>query len=380
MKKDDKTSGSIKLRSGFSTGAYAAATALTALRHLQGEPFREKLPLWFADGQTRIINVDGAVLHKDGSAEAWAIKDGGDDIDVTDKALIRARVSRSVGQAACPEDYVECCGAARLIIRGAEGVGLVRRPGLDVPAGKWAINPIPRTMIAENLRRAAAIAYPQVLLIEFSIDNGKELARQTLNPILGIEGGLSILGTTGLVIPCSHAAYVDTIRVLVRGAAASNVKKVALVTGGKTHRQIRDMLPDIPEYACLRIGDFIREALEICRQEGISKVFIGCMAGKLAKYALGHANTHAHRVSQDVGKILDFLKHQGFPEAEKSKSKQLRSFREFMESLPQTQQQKIVAILTKAAVDVFREWVPGLDVELLVFNPLGKLLSERDTP
>ncbi|MBN2428836.1 MAG: cobalt-precorrin-5B (C(1))-methyltransferase [Deltaproteobacteria bacterium] len=371
---------STSLRSGFSTGAYAAATTVAAWRCLQGLPFKEKLRLLFADGTTRPINLDGVVLHPDKSAEAWAAKDGGDDIDATDGAIIRTRLSRLGNSQPREEDFQESCGQATLIIRGGAGVGLVSRTGLDVPVGKWAINPVPRHMIVENLRHNGAGSDTIRLLAEIAIDNGEKLARQTLNPVLGIEGGLSILGTTGLVIPCSHAAYVATIRVLVRGAAASNVKKVALVTGGKTHRQIRNMLPDIPEYACVRIGDFIREALEICRQEGISKVFIGCMAGKLAKYALGHANTHAHRVSQDVGKILDFLKHQGFPEAEKSKTKELRSFREFMESLPQTQQQQIVAFLTKAAVDVFREWAPGLEVELLVFNPLGKLLSERDTP
>ncbi len=156
MTRDEKTSAAPLLRSGFSTGAYAAATALTAWRHLKGEPLQEKLLLWFADDRMRPINVNGVVLHKNGIAEAWAVKDGGDDIDATDKSVIHARVCRFDKSSAFSEDFVESCGAATLIIRGAEGVGLVRRSGLDVPVGKWAINPIPRTMIVENLRRNGA--------------------------------------------------------------------------------------------------------------------------------------------------------------------------------------------------------------------------------
>ena len=380
MARNEKISNPPPLRSGFSTGAYAAATALTAWQRLRDEPLREKLPLWFADGLVRTINVDGVVLNRDGTAEAWAVKDAGDDIDITDKAVIRARVGLLEVTPACPDDFVEKCEAATLIIRGAKGVGLVQRPGLDVPVGKWAINPVPRKMIIENLRRHGAGGSPARLLIEISIENGEELACHTLNPVLGIQGGLSILGTTGLVIPCSNAAYLETIRVLVRGAAVSGEKQIALVTGGRTHRRLREILTDIPEYACIRIGDFIREALEICGEENIRKAYIGCMPGKLAKYALGHAYTHAHEVKQTVPAILRFLKTQGFIPDGTLGEENFRSFREALETWAPQEQQHAITILTRAAKAVFKRWVPGLEIEILVFNPQGKLFSEGGKP
>jgi cobalt-precorrin-5B (C1)-methyltransferase len=375
MARAEQIPGQPLLRSGFSTGAYAATTALTAWRRLRGEPFWKELYLWFADGRIRPINVDGVALNINGAAEAWAIKDGGDDIDVTDKAVIRAKMSRFDTMFSCPEDFVESCDTTTLILRGAEGVGLVRRPGLDVPVGKWAINPGPRTMVVENLRRHGAGNSHTPLLIEFSIENGGELASHTLNPVLGIEGGLSILGTTGLVIPCSNAAYLETIRVLVRGAAASGAKRIALVTGGKTHRWLREILPDLPEYACIRIGDFIREALEICGEENIRKVSIGCMAGKLAKYALGCAYTHAHTVKQSVPEILRFLKVHGFVSNVHPSGKNFRSFREILETWSPEEQQRAIAILSRSAAAVFKEWVPGLEMKILAFNPQGELYS-----
>ena len=379
MTNNENTPTSAGLRNGFSTGAYAAATALTAWRYLQGEPCDNELPLWFADGRIRSINIDGAALRENGVAEAWAVKDSGDDIDVTDKAVIRARVNRLGNNPPRPEDFIENCGAATVLLRGTKGVGLVQRPGLDVPVGKWAINPTPRGMIVENLRRHGMGANPARLLIEFAIENGEELARRTLNPVLGVEGGLSILGTTGLVIPCSNAAYLETIRILIRGAAASGMKKIALVTGGKTHRLLRGMISDLPEYACVRIGDFIREALESCEEENIRKVNIGCMAGKLAKYALGHPFTHAHTVSQSVSDILRFLYTQGFRPETKPAEGDFRSFRELLETWSPEDQRCAIIILTEAAVAVFKKWAPRIDVDILVFDPQGKLYSRDRT-
>lgn len=373
-----KTAGADGLRSGFSTGAYAAATAVAAWRRLQGQPFMTPLPLRFADGRTRDIAVAGVALHAEDRAESWAVKDGGDDIDITDQALIRAQVSRAAGLQPRPEDFVENCGAATLILRGGMGVGLVKRAGLDVPPGKWAINPTPRAMIGDNLRHAGAGDHKEALLIEIFIDNGAELAIRTLNPLLGIDGGLSILGTSGLVIPCSNVAYRETIRVLIRGAAAAGTKRLALVTGGRTHGWLRRIDPHLAEYAIVRIGDFIREALDICAGQGIPKVTIGCMAGKLAKYALGHANTHAHQVALDMAAVLHLLGTRGFSYDQSLAGRNFSSFREFLESLAEPEQKQAVAILAREAGGLFRQWAPDLEVEILVFNPGGELFS-KDT-
>jgi cobalt-precorrin-5B (C1)-methyltransferase len=368
----------ITLRHGFSTGAYAAATAVAAWRCLRGKSFQPRLPLWFADGQVRSINVDGAQLRKEGNAEAWARKDAGDDLDITHRATVRTRMEYPARKVVRPEDFSEPCGDAVLIIRGGEGIGLARRPGLDIPPGKWAINPVPRAMIVDNLRRDHAGDRPACFSIELAIDNGEKLARHTLNPVLGIEGGLSILGTTGLVIPCSHAAYVDTIGVLVRGATAAGAQKIALATGGKTHRAIREMLPEIPEYACIRCGDFIYEALSICAAHNLGQVIIACMPGKLAKYAQGHANTHARQVRQDLGNILFLLEKHGFRLPDQNARDRLQSVREFLETLPAGQQQQAIAILKKEAARIFRQWAPGLESKILVFDSGGKMFPAKE--
>lgn len=375
MAKADTAVASSPLRSGFSTGAYAAATALTAWQFFGGHPWMKKRWLWFGDDRMRFINVNGVVRHADNSVEAWAVKDAGDDIDITDGAVIRARLGLCDRKAFCDMDFVERCGAATLIIRGGRGVGLVKRSGLDVPSGKWAINPVPRRMIVENLRRNGLGDSPICLLVEISIDNGRELAQRTLNPVLGIEEGLSILGTTGLVIPCSNVAYLETIRILVHGAAAAGQQEIALVTGGRTHRQVREVLPELPEYAIVRIGDFIQQALEICQDENILSVHIGCMPGKLAKYALGHPCTHAHTVSQSLVEILSVLESRGFSSASQERGDGFRSLRELMETWTAEEQQRAIRIMIDEAAGFFKQWAPRLETKIMVFNPQGELFS-----
>ena len=190
-----------------------------------------------------------------------------------------------------------------------------RRPGLDVPPGKWAINPVPHdTMIVENLRRdGAGNEHPGCFSIEFSIDNGEELARHTLNPVLGIEGGLSVLGTTGLVIPCSHAAYVETIRVSGSRSLSFRNGKIALVTGGKTHGAIRKLFPDIPEYACVRFGDFIRTKPSlICEKHKITSGSSSPVwSENWQNMPWATPTPMPTRLRQDVSEILLFLQNTG---------------------------------------------------------------------
>ena len=140
------------------------------------------------------------------------------------------------------------------------------------------------------------------------------------------------------------------------------------------------MLTDIPEYACIRIGDFIREALEICEEENISKAYLGCMPGKLAKYALGHTFTHAHEVKQSVPHILRFLKTKGFILDGNPAGESCRSFREVLETWSPKEQTRAITILTQATNEVCRQWTPRRNIEILVFNPQGKLFLEGGKP
>jgi cobalt-precorrin-5B (C1)-methyltransferase len=369
-----------RLRSGFSTGACAAAAAVVAWRCLQGEEVPAELPLILADGKLRSLRIDGVQRHADGTAEARIVKDAGDDVDITHQALIRVRLGRCDGEPMAPGDFREPCGSATLILRGGPGVGKVGRSGLDVPVGKWAINPGPRRMLVDNLWRAGLGDQAGEWLVEISIDQGAELARHTLNPVLGIEGGLSILGTSGLVVPCSNAAYLDTIRVMLRCALSSGTRRCALVTGSRTQEWLRRQLPDLPEAAFIRFGDFIREALELCVETGMREAVVGCMAGKLAKYALGCANTHAHQTDQDMGAVGRLLEAEGFPVIRRAGGGNFATCREFLEACSPAQQERAVALLSRKALAAFRHWVPDLAVTLVVFDPQGRPYSQGREP
>ena len=245
-----------ELRTGFSTGACAAAAASAAWLRFRGTDPGDGIDILFPDGKRRRIDLAGSKATEHPSA--WVIKDAGDDVDITDKAVIRVSVQKIEGADVLEADHVEKCGKCNIVLRAGDGVGRVTRRGLDVPVGKWAINPVPRRMIIDNLKHLDIDSEDCSLLFEISIDNGAELAGKTLNPTLGIEGGLSILGTTGLVIPCSNKAYIATIKILLRGAAECGCKTAVLVTGGKTHRLARSEFPDLPCVAFVGYRDCSR--------------------------------------------------------------------------------------------------------------------------
>ena len=190
-------------------------------------------------------------------------------------------------------------GNGTLILRGAEGIGLCNRRGLDCELGRWAINTGPRNMISENLRRAGFSS--GCWLLEIGVENGEELAKHTLNSHLGIMGGISLLGTTGLVRPYSHEAYIHTVRICVKSHFLSGGSTMVFCTGGRTKSGAELHLPQLPATAFVSIGDFIAESLAAACRYGMREIAVACMPGKLCKYAAGFENTHAHKVSQDYG-------------------------------------------------------------------------------
>ncbi|CAA6691578.1 MULTISPECIES: cobalt-precorrin-5B (C(1))-methyltransferase CbiD [unclassified Lentimonas] len=345
-----------KLRTGFSTGAYLSATAVAALRLLRGHTHTEPLRLKFPDGKERAIALQGSELISSLNARAWAIKDAGEDIDVTNGLRITTEVWHGQSDSPTnPADYELQVGHCRVRLRGGSGVGKVTRPGLDAPEGKWAINPTPQTMLAANLAANGAEDYDD-LLIEISIERGEEVAQRTLNPKLGVTGGLSILGTSGIVIPCSHAAYTATIEILARGAAREACPEVALVTGGRSHRWLCQHIPQIPEHAIIRFGDFIRESLEICQRHKIQTVHVVCMMGKLAKYALGVPYTHARENTQSPEKVAALLIDGGMSAERFASADQCRSIRELMLQLTEPEQSVARTILTRHAHAHLTKW------------------------
>jgi cobalt-precorrin-5B (C1)-methyltransferase len=355
-----------RLRTGFTTGTYAAATTLAAWRCLRGRRLGGTIGVWFPDGKQRRVNLDGA-RRAGGGGEAWARKDAGDDVDVTDGAVIRSRLRPVDACEIRSEDHREPCGRAVLVLRGGSGVGLCTRAGLDVASGKWAINPVPRRMVADNLAHAGLDGAGPLWLAEIGIDRGEELARRTLNPTLGVVDGLSVLGTSGIVVPCSNAAYISTIRVLLRGARQAGSDTAVLVTGGRTQRAAQALYPEFPDVAFVRIGDFIKEACESAREYGLRRIVVCCMPGKLAKYALGHAYTHAHRVSLSVPHVVAFLGRQGVPVADASAAS-ARSMRECFDRMADPLRGRALQALVEGAERALRSWVPGVELAVRVLS------------
>lgn len=292
-----------RLRTGFSTGAAAAAAAKAALLTLLGRPPAGRTSIPLPGGDRLAITLESCQRLPGGRARAVVIKDAGDDPDVTNGAAIAATVELTAG-------------GGGVEIAGGAGVGVVTRPGLPVAVGEAAINPVPRAMIAAALHEAWTLighGGPLAARATISVARGQELARRTLNPRLGIVGGISILGTSGLVRPMSHEAYTATIESALSVAAAAGLTEVVLATGGRSEKRAMALRPDLPAQAFVQIADFFGFALERAAALGFTVVGLVSYFGKAVKQAQGLICTHAHRADLDLAPLAQWLAAAGAP-------------------------------------------------------------------
>src|ERR671910_91794 len=287
-----------KLRTGWTTGTCAAAAAKAAASALvSGRPQTRvdvKLP-----GKGRKRRVEFEVERCDLSdswAEAVVIKDAGDDPDVTDGAYLTARVSWREEQG--------------LDLERGDGVGVVTKPGLGLPVGGPAINDVPRRMISYSVEEVLDPEERGVRVV-LSVPGGEEMAEKTTNPRLGIVGGISILGTTGIVRPFSTAAWRASVGQAINVMGAQGYNTLVLSTGGLTERAAMRLLPDLEEVCFVEVGDFTGHALKGAVKNGLSRVFFVGMAGKLAKLAAGVMMTHWTRSKVDNELLADVTTRAG---------------------------------------------------------------------
>ncbi len=275
-------------RTGFTTGACSAAAARAATLGLFAGQVPERVETLLPNGQRVTFAVAEQRVEAD-AVTAVVVKDAGDDPDVTDKARLTATVRR--------------LATPGVVLKGGAGVGVVTRPGIGLPVGEAAINPVPRRNIAENVREALLSLGldPDAHGIEItiSVPDGEKMAQRTLNPRLGILGGISILGTTGIVRPYSTAAFRASVVQAIHAAAAAGADTVVLTTGGRSEKAMMQHLPQLPEVAFVQMGDFVRTAFEAARTAGIRTVVVGAMVGKLTKMAQGMPVTHAGKGEVD---------------------------------------------------------------------------------
>ncbi|HZF61654.1 MAG TPA: cobalt-precorrin-5B (C(1))-methyltransferase CbiD [Desulfovibrio sp.] len=345
-----------KLREGFTTGSAATGAALAALQLLrtgtapdairvplppfgagQGTPNPCKSSGWLPEPRGWLrLHIESCAAGPAPELEAaWAapdantasgladppppdiiaiahasiIKDGGDDPDATSGARITATVVESAlppihsGGRTSPDTAVAY--PDHIIIKGGPGVGRVTLPGLPVPIGQAAINPVPRQQItyavqAQEQEHAAALQSRTRLTVFVSVPDGARLAHQTFNPRLGIEGGISILGTQGTVRPFSHDAWKATIEQGLAVAHATGCQSACLTTGRRSERLLMDRYPDLPERCFVQVADFAQFSLQAVGSMQFERIIWGCFFGKLVKLAQGHTYTHAKDSTLDM--------------------------------------------------------------------------------
>ena len=272
-------SGTRLLRCGYTTGTCAALAAAGAAQLLLSGKTPARLALVTPKGLRVEVEPEDCRLTDD-EARCAVRKDAGDDPDVTDGMLVYAAVRRT---------------DQGITVDGGEGVGRVTKPGLDQPVGAAAINTIPRRMIRAAVEEVCAeLGYAGGLAVTVSIPGGAERAKKTFNPLLGIEGGLSVLGTSGIVEPMSEQALVDTIAVELRQRAAADRSRVILTPGNYGMDFLRRSDPALEGIGTVRCSNFLGDALDLAAVEGFREVLLVGHIGKLVKLAGGVMNTHSH--------------------------------------------------------------------------------------
>ena len=288
------------LRSGYTTGACAAAATRGALLALAGQRPIADVAIALPNGQTVTFALHSCAFTES-EGRASVIKDAGDDPDVTHLAEICARVT-----------WTKEPG---VVFRRGVGVGLVTKKGLPVPPGEPAINPAPRKLIADVIGQVLAEHgfADRGVDVEISIPRGEELAKKTFNPRLGIVGGISILGTTGIVVPYSTAAWLASVTQEIDVAVAQGIRELVLSVGARGERLARQLFP-LAEEAFVEIGPFFGDALRYCARVRVIKVTLVSMIGKLAKFAAGHESVHSTSSSQDFAFLAEVARAAGAEE------------------------------------------------------------------
>ncbi len=269
------------LHSGITTGTCATAAAIAATTRLTTGETHSVVAVVLPNGET----IQVPVIYGDGYASVY--KEAGDDPDITNGIEIRASVTLS--------DKFE--------ILGGEGVGTFTVPGFDYPPGEPAINKGPRQMMRENIK--------QNVRIVISVPEGGAKAKRTFNPRLGIEGGISIIGVSGIVKPFSEEAFIESIRKCMQVAKASGAERIVINSGCKSERFVKTLYPELPQQAFVEYGNYIGETLSIANELGIKNVTLGVMLGKAVKLAAGNLDTHSRRSTMDKDFISSMLHEAG---------------------------------------------------------------------
>lgn len=298
------------------------------------------------DGTSHGLPIEEMIFGEDGSCRVLIRKDAGDDPDVTHGMRFEVTVHIGSGVADDRDLVLSVRPDLSVVLHGGDGIGYVTLPGLAASCGKWAINPGPLRILKENL---ADLPVSGVLFVTVTAEGGAEIAEKTMNPRLGILGGISILGNSGYVEPHSHAAWIETIRLTMSQLAQNRIGRAVFCTGHTTALYAEQCGYD--PLQIIRIGDFIEDALKIAVNFEIPQIEVICQPGKLVKYAQGARYTHAHTVSLDTSVLADVARECGLP------SFPAMTAGSYLSYLPLEKRILMIAVLKKRALHIFQTWL-----------------------
>jgi cobalt-precorrin-5B (C1)-methyltransferase len=361
MQKKDKKDPS-QMRQGYTTGACSTAATKAALIALITGEAQEESTIHLPVGRDATFTIEKCEMTES-VVRAETIKDAGDDPDATHKALIVSTVS-----------WIDTPG---IILDGGVGVGRVTKPGLPVPVGEAAINPVPRKMILTTVQQTLEeFQINRGVKVVISVPDGEEIAKKTLNGRLGIVGGISILGTRGIVVPFSSSAYMASIVEAISVAKACGSEHVVLTTGGRSEKYAMALLPELPEEAFIEMGDFVGFSLKQCKKQGIQKVSLVGMMGKFSKVAQGVMMVHSKGSSVDFGFLAEIARSAGANEELVSEIAHANTASQVGDMMAEANYYEFFNKICEACChSSLKEVKGGIEIDTAIYSLKGQLLG-----
>ena len=359
-----------QLREGYTTGSAATAAAMAAVRVLFGYEIPEKITIPLPVKGTLDVPV-ARVEKENGNIRAAVVKDGGDDPDATHGHEIHAVLKKSPGQ------------ELRVELDGGKGVGRVTLPGLPVAVGEAAINPVPRKQIIAGVLEELGRTAPEfcgLLKVTIEVPQGEAVAMETMNARLGILGGISILGTQGIVRPYSHASWKASIAQSLNVARAAGIDEIVFTTGRRSERFYLDQFCETPQISMIQAADFFKFSMQQARLKKMHKIRWAIFIGKLVKHAMGFPYTHAKDWAIDFNLLAEWCSELGLSEELTKKIRAAITARHIYEMVPKEYRKAFIRMLIRKArgnASQFSgnsEVTPEICVEYILFDFNGQIL------
>lgn len=350
-----------ELKSGLTTGTYATVAAIGACRRLLqlDEAPIASVKVVIPNGESLSVPIyDGE--DESGKVYCMCIKDSGDDPDVTNGLEVCAYVEVDATAKGQPDD---------IAIDGGVGVGIITLPGFDTLPGEPAINKVPQQMIRQNLR----LLTDEPLRVTISVPRGEEIAGRTFNPRLGIKGGISIVGVSGIIKPFSKEGFLNSIRKCMHVARATDCDHVVINSGAKSERYVKAFYPHLPSQVFVEYGNFIGDTIKMAADEGFTKLSLGIMLGKAVKLAAGHLDTHSKHSTMDKAFIASMMVEARCGKEVLEALDKIKLARELWKIMPQSDVQNFVNVVRRYCLLYCEPLAPDCEVELLLIDNDGRI-------